>query len=229
MNRYRSEPNKLGLALLLMFLLLGVSCLVTFLNPATSEVVDRDTLIQWQKGLVYLNYDNRVFCTGWFIQENIIVAPFHLIDGWVSFVDHFHIIVMDYKRDTYKAEIVGFKSTADILFLRISHKLEDGKYVRVGYKAEHFFPEYEQPQLYMDCVAMGFPYGWRSAVETKIISHFGQNWLGTDIIALKGSSGSVILTTKGKYMAMLTKRYGKAYVVPGILIKNGLENILEKE
>lgn len=192
--------------------------------------VDRTTLLEWRKGIVHLNYNNQKFASGWFAtKDGIIVGPHHLIKGTAVFVDHFPIIVTDHKKETYKAKTVGFYSD-DIMFLRIEARLADPtrrKYEPFRYNPEYWFAEYEEPELYQECVAMGFPYGWRVALSAKIMDNMGLEILGIDRIPLEGASGSVILSEQGNYMAMLTNRFGYAQIVPGVLIKNALTRLKE--
>lgn len=194
--------------LILTFLLLSISLFAD---------VDRDTIIKWQKGIVYCNYHSKALTSGFFIsKDGIIVTTFHLVRDWILFVDGFHIYVVTHEKDKpYKAEILGFNRKADILFLKID------------YKPEVWFDEFDQAKNGQRCIALGFPYGWRTGIEAKIITHFQYEWLGIDRIPLKGASGSLILSEEGKIFGMLTKRYGLAFVVPGILIKNGLTKIKE--
>lgn len=193
--------------------------LLPLISLLYSSNVDRDQIVEWQKGIVYVNYHSKAVASGFFISgDGIIATPFHLIQEWVIFVDGFHIFVVTHEKDApHKAEIVGFNQKADILFLKID------------YKPRMWFGEFEQAKNGQRCVALGFPYGWRTAIEAKIITHFREEWLGIDRIPQRGASGSLILSEKGKVLGMLTKRFGLSFIVPGILIKNGLIKIRKEE
>lgn len=193
--------NVLSRAILLLLILAGLGA------------PDLEKRLEWQKAIVYLNYHSKSVTSGFFVSEGIIVAPFHLIQDWVIFVDGFHIFAITYRKDKfYKTEIIGYNQSADLLFLRI-----------LGYKAEFWFSEFEYPKAGDDCFVLGYPKGWQFGKRAKVITHFRSSFLGIDIIPVEGASGSAVISEKGKIFGMLTKRFGYAIITPGIKIQNGLK------
>ena len=177
--------------------------------------VDRDIIVEWQKALVYCNYHSQSITTGFFVSpDGIIATALHLVKDWVIFVNGFHIFVVTHEKNRpYKARVLGFNQKQDILFLQIN------------YRPKVWFDKFEDAKNGQACIALGFPYGWRIALEAKIITNFRSELMGIDKVPEKGASGSVILSGGGKVLGMLTHRYGYAGITPSIFIASGLKAI----
>lgn len=229
MRRYDYDDIRWKIALIFSIIVVIIAFFLFTKEATPTDLPTRQQISLWQKAIVEVNYHNQSITTGWFIAENIICTSFHIIRGWVIYVDDFHIIIADYKKNTYKGEILAHDEGNDILFLRISHEWnkENAEYMKIKYKAEHWFGEYQQPHTYDRCVVMGKPYGWTAPLIARMIEHDRYQILGIDRIPMPESSGSVVLNEEGKYMAMVVSKLGYARVIPGILIKIHLESLLK--
>jgi len=208
---YRDEfPKHVGMAAIILTLIL------LLLAICVQKAQSQDKISEWQEAIVLCNFHNQSETTGFFVsKDGVIATTFHLIRSWYIFVDGYHIYVVPHGEERpYKAEVVGFNKSADILFLKIN------------YKPKFWFKEFRHPEHGEKCIAMGLPYGWRIALEARITTLFKDiDILGIDRIPLPGASGSAILSEKGEVIGMLRAKYGVATITSGIHIKLGLQRI----
>lgn len=190
-----------------------------FIAQAEVLNIPKNKILEWQKGVVYLNYDNQAEATGFFVSpDGIIAGPYHVIQGWDIFADSFHIYVVPYRKlNVYKAEILYKSRKRDLILIKID------------FKPEVWFDKFENPVEGESVIVLGHPFGWRFGKEAEIILHLREEVLGLNIIPLSGASGSVVLSKKGKVKGMLTKKFGYSIIIHSVFIKNAIKKIKERD
>lgn len=179
--------------------------------------ISEQQIERWQKGICYLNFNNQVETSGFFVsKDGMIATVYHLLRGWNIFTVNFPVYVYCPDKEVRKARVLEFSQKADLLLLQ------------VDYKPQTWFDEFIQPEVNQQCIALGFPYGWFAAREGRIIFHPRHSIMGINIIAIPGSSGSVVLSEDGKVLGMITKKYALTAIVTGTAIKGTIKKVIQK-
>jgi len=177
---------------------------------------------QWRRALVWANYEGFSKASGFFVShDGIVVIPYHIVGKDIGFVDGLKIYVMTYEREkVYEAKILAFFSSADLIFAKIE-----------GYYPKYWFDEFESPKQDMKSKVLGFPLRWRLGKDGRVICSRDNEYLGVDIEAFPGMSGSVVISLEpdsfGKVLMMISKSYGYAVGISSVIIQAKLRTVLK--
>lgn len=177
---------------------------------------------KWQRALVWANYEGFSKTSGFFVShDGIMVIPYHIVGKDIGFVDGLKIYVMTYERErVHEAKILAFFSSADLIFAKIE-----------GYHPKYWFDEFESPKQDMKSKVLGFPLRWRLGKDGRVICSRDNEYLGVDIEAFPGMSGSVVVSLEpdsfGKVLMMISKSYGYAVGISSVIIQAKLKTVLK--
>lgn len=197
-------------------IMIFIGLLLSIMCPHILRPQDSSLVYKWKKALVEVSYDNQKFCTGWFASKSgIIVTVFHLVEGWFDLArDRIYVRIDGNRGVVYKARALGFiNKGVDILFLKID------------YEPESWLDEFEDPHQGQDCITLGYPYFWEVALRAKVIRNMWYDVLGLDRIDFPGASGSVVLSTEGKILGMITRSLGFPSFIHSHYIEVGLKKL----
>ncbi|HHU51684.1 MAG TPA: PDZ domain-containing protein [Firmicutes bacterium] len=159
-----------------------------------------------------------------FRADGYVLTNYHVIEG----ADQITVNLKSGKK--YQAEVIGKDEKYDLAILKI--KAKNLPYLELG--------DSDAIQIGQWVVAIGNPYGLHETVTTGIISALNRNLksvnestlIQTDAAINPGNSGGPLVDLEGKVIgineAILSNAQGIGFAIPINLVKENLEELLEK-